>query len=84
MGRSHRTGDSDDERSDVVVDLTDDAVESIARVIDLRAPGAPYTYPSSPTPPDPEQETREPTPSDAGMFGVARGSAHVPTAPPES
>lgn len=76
-----RLGDSDDDPSAAIIDLTDPAITSIGRVVDLRTPGAPYTYPSSPSRSD--DADPEPAPDDAGLFGVARGSAHVPTAPPD-
>lgn len=65
-----------------VIDLTDQVVAAFERIIDLRAPGAPYTYPSSPAA-DEDDAAPSPPPSDTGMFGVARGSADVRTAPPD-
>lgn len=63
---------------DVVIDLTGGTLE---RVIDLRQPGAPYTYPSSP-PADAGRYEDDPNATERGRRGVAYGSAEVRSAPP--
>lgn len=63
---------------DTVIDLTGGTLE---RVIDLRQPGAPYTYPSSP-PADAGRYEDDPNATERGRRGVAYGSAEVRSAPP--
>ena len=80
--------DPTDAPTDAIIDITDPAIASFERIIDLRTPGAPYTYPSSPASRSDDDGSDggaapKPRPSDLGLFGVARGSADVRTAPPD-